>query len=209
MYFIKSLPPGVEIPPIEDFVCSRPTSWQGLPVKWLTNTATMPVFVHQFAVWCSGTWIEALLFGARYDLREAEVAGASLGGGHFVEYIVASRREKSEWRFCHLLQHASPTFSDGSQKGDYVHARDVSDPGSLSAARLPQWRTSEAIWPTIDGKPMMFIGQVELPDTPITREHLTWNASLYLFWARIADVDRFKVVEQTFGQSAEDFYATK
>ena len=209
MYSIKNLPPSIELPPIKDFVCERPTSWQGLPVKWLTNTAPVPVFVHQFVVMCSGTLVEALLFGARYNLHEVELAGVALGSGHFVEYIVASRREKGEWRVCRLLQRASPTFSDQAQKGDYLLARDVGDPASLSVARPPKWHISEAIWPITDGTPMVFIGQVDIPDTQITREHLTWNVSLYLFWARSAGTDRFKVVEQAHGQSAEDFYATK
>ena len=209
MYSIKDLPPGIELPPIEDFVCSRPTSWLGSPIEWRTNTAPVPVFVQQFAAWCSDAPVEMFLFGARYDLSEVELAGATLGEGHFVEHIVASRREKTEWRVCRLLQHTSLTFSDRAEKGDYLPARDVSNPVALSAARPPKWDISEAIWPTIDGKPMLFIGQVDLPETQITREHLTWNVSVYLFWSHIDDTDRFKVVEQAHGQSAADFYATQ
>jgi hypothetical protein len=44
---------------------------------------------------------------------------------------------------------------------------------------------------------------------PITREHLTWDVSVYLFWNRAEGRDRFKVVEQAHGQSAEDHYATE
>jgi hypothetical protein len=149
------------------------------------------------------------LFGARYDLSEVELEGATLGPGHFVEYVVASRRKGSEWSICRLLQHASPTFSDRSEKGDYVFAREMSNIAALSVARPPRWDLSEAIWPTIDSKHMLFIGQVSLPDMPITREHLTWDVSVYLFWNRAEGRDRFKVVEQAHGQSAEDHYATE
>lgn len=209
MYSIKNMPPDVEMPPIEDLVRSRPTSWQGLSVKWRTDTAPAVVFVHQFAAWRSDAPVKMFMFGAKYDLNEAELTGTALSGGYFVEYFVASQREKTEWRICRLLQHVSPIFSDRAEKRDYVSARDVSDQVALSAARPPNWDVSEAIWPTIDCKPMMFIGQVDLPDVQTTRERLTWNVTLYLFWARVADADRFKVVAQAGGQSAEDYYANK
>jgi len=209
MYSIKTIPREVEIPPVEDLVCSRPTSWSGFSIRWLTNTAPVIVFVHRFAAWGSDAPVEMFLFGARYDLSEVELEGATLGPGHFVEYVVASRRKGSEWSICRLLQHASPTFSDRSEKGDYVFAREMSNIAALSVARPPRWDLSEAIWPTIDSKHMLFIGQVSLPDMPITREHLTWDVSVYLFWNRAEGRDRFKVVEQAHGQSAEDHYATE
>jgi len=209
MYSIKIIPREVEMPPIEDLVCSRPTNWSGFSIRWLTNTAPVVVFMHQFAAWGSDAPVEMFLFGARYDLSEVELEGATLGPGQFVEYIVASRRKGSEWSVCRLLQHASPTFSDRSEKGDYVFAREMSSIAALSVARPPRWDISEAIGPTIDSKPMFFVGQVTLTDTQTTREHLTWNASVYLFWTRVEGTDRFKAVEQAYGQSAEDHYATE
>lgn len=209
MHLLKNIPSEAEIPPIDNLLFNRPTCWSGLSIRWLTNTAPEVVFVHQFAAWGSDAPVEMFLFGARYDLSEVELEGTTLGPGHFVEYIVASRRERSEWSVCRLLQHASPTFSDRSEKGDYIFAREMSNIAVLSVARPPSWDVSEAIWPTIGSKPMLFIGQVTLPDTPITREHLTWDVSVYLFWNRLEDTDRFKVVEQAHGQTAEDHYTTE
>jgi hypothetical protein len=52
---------------------------------------------------------------------------------------------------------------------------------------------------------MTFLGQVELPDSELTRRLLTWEITLFLF-ANVAELE-FKVVEQdTTAQTAEEHY---
>jgi hypothetical protein len=144
------------------------------------------------------------LMGARYDLAEALVGGDARGDGYFLEYFVAEQTT-GRWSLHRLLQSVSVTSSERDEKADYVPAVDVRDPRSLSLGEPPKWKVSEAVWPTSDGKPMTFLGQLELPDSELTRRLLTWEITLFLF-ANGAEL-QFKVVEQdTTAQTAEDHY---
>lgn len=48
----------------------------------------------------------------------------------------------------------------------------------------PRWIEANPIWPFHLGNPMIFIRQVELPNTSISNEHLDTDAVLYVFGAR-------------------------
>lgn len=50
-------------------------------------------------------------------------------------------------------------------------------------ASPPEWVHEEPSWAFHNGKPMIFIAQVDLPKNSVT-ERLTWNSVVYLFGAR-------------------------
>jgi hypothetical protein len=47
----------------------------------------------------------------------------------------------------------------------------------------PVWALETPSWPFRDGRPMIFISQVDLPRNPVT-ERLTWNSVIYFFGTR-------------------------
>ena len=182
----------------------RPASWQGMDVAWASDAKPVPVYLGRFPLRHLKDLDDVHLMGARYELAEALVGGDALSDGYFLEYFVAEQRS-GRWSLHRLLQSVSVTYSEGDEKADYVPAVDVRDPRALSLGEPPEWKVSEAVWPTSDGKPMIFLGQVELPDSELTRRLLTWGITLFLF-ANGAELE-FKVVEQdTTSQTAEEHY---
>lgn len=211
MHSVNEVPEGVDLPPIEDLIFGRPTSWQGLPIEWSSGEDPLPVFLAQFIVGGVGCEEEMVyLFGARYSLSEALVGGESLGDGHFVEYFVVKKGSNCCWTVHRLLQRESVTFSEWDERQDYLPAMDVADPVALSSHDPPAWDATEAVSPTFRGEPMHFLGQIEIPETDITRTRFTWGVTAYLFRLRVGEEDCFTIVEhETEAQSAEEHYESE
>lgn len=178
-----------------------------MPVQWSSEEEPIPVFVARFDAPLDGLEGDLYLFGARYDTADALIDGSPVGDGHVVEYFLVERASAA-WRSRRLLQRTSVTYSEADEHDDYAPARQI-DQAKLSLGRPPRWEsTSEAVWPNTLGNPMLFVGQIRLPENEVTRTLLTWDTTLYLFWLRIEGSDHFKLVEQNVGeQSAEDHYA--
>ncbi len=51
-------------------------------------------------------------------------------------------------------------------------------------AERPQWVQEFPDWPWLDGKPMIFIKQFDVPATPLVAEKLATSKVLYIFGAR-------------------------
>jgi hypothetical protein len=197
--------PSTDVPPIEGLIPDRPVSWQGMDVAWASEAKPVPVYLGRFPVRRSRGLDDVHLLGARYELTEAVVGGDAFGDGYFLEYFVAEQTT-GRWSLHRLLQSVSVTYSEGDEEADYMPAVDVRDPRAFALADPPKWKVSAAVWPTSDGKPMTFLGQVELPDTELTRRLLTWETALFLFASGDMEL-QFKVVEQdTTAQSAEEHY---
>ena len=75
----------------------------------------------------------------------------------------------------------------------------------------PRWEIPEdAVWPLAGGEPMHFVGQVTFPENEVSRSHLTWDLTAYLFVSRDDRGECFKIVEQEVGaQSAADHYRSE
>lgn len=194
-----------DVPPIEGLIPDRPVSWQGMDVAWASDAKPVPVYLGRFPVRHSRGLDEVHLMGARYELTEALVGGDALGDGYFLEYFVAEQTT-GHWSLHRLQQSVSVTYSECDEEADYVPAVDVHDPSAFALAEPPKWNVSSAVWPTSDGTPMMFLGQLELPDSELTRRLLTWETALFLFASGDREL-QFKLVEQdTTAQSAEEHY---
>jgi hypothetical protein len=64
----------------------------------------------------------------------------------------------------------------------------------------PEW-LEEPQWPWVDGKPMIFVEQVKLPNNDVTVQHLIWDEMLYLFGRRIPCGDGFEIEFKVISQS--------
>lgn len=207
MYSICKLPEDAVVPPIDSLVKGRPTTWQGLSITWSSARDPVPVYLGRFPS-ADLREHEVFLFGIRHNLADALFEGESLGAGHFVEYIAVRAELAGGWMTHRLLQRQSVTFSEADEKNDYVGADTIGKRNFV--VEPPHWESEdEAIWPTDKNEPMVFLGQVVLPETKLTRAFFTWAMSVYLFQSR----DRggsFKVVVQPRGaQTAEEHYESE
>jgi hypothetical protein len=193
---------------VEGLIFDRPTSWQGMDLTWASIGKPELVYLRRLDVRGTPAPEVVHLLGARYELTEVLVGGDTFGDGYFLEYFVAEQ-SGGRWSIHRLLQSTSVTYSESDDEADYVPAAEVGDPRLYSLASPPAWKVAAAVWPTSGGVPMTFLGQVNLPDTDLTRRLLTWATSLFVFTT--ASLPRqFKVVEQnTTAQSAEEHYANE
>lgn len=76
----------------------------------------------------------------------------------------------------------------------------------LFVAQKPTWVGSGRPWPFFEGRPMVFIGQQEVPETAVSKAHASPGTTLYLFGAKktLPDIPHgwemvYRVVEQEPG----------
>jgi hypothetical protein len=210
MYSIQELPSGRRLPQADSLITSRPRSWQGMVIDWSSVGKPVPVFLAAFpALPVAARADHIFLFGTRYNLAEALIGGQSLAPGYFVEFIVFRELSSGDWATHRLLQQQSVTFSDDGEARDYVSASSIAAE-SFCRSTLPRWKWDEALWPTHQGKPMTFLGEVALPDTNLTRALLTWDMSVFLFDENLGGRNTFKIVTQESDlQAAVEHYSTE
>ncbi len=210
---MKSLRPiaaGTVIPPADLLTWEKPSSWQGMRVEWSSTAAPVPVLLGKLPALDTEGGGELCIFGSRYELSDALIDGQPLGAGYFVEYVIVWERSAGDWVRHRLLQHESVTFSEVGEPDDYLAAKVVVDREAFCPNGPPKWKDSEAVWPTCGTKPMMFHGQLALPDSKVARDLFTWGLSIYLFSAQRGDSIVFKIIEQeTDFQTADEHYASE
>lgn len=73
--------------------------------------------------------------------------------------------------------------------------------------RPPDWGKEGPEWPFWEDKPMVFLHQFGLPDSPVAREHATWDQMLFVFGIRIprdgAYEMKYQIVERPLGLQTE------
>jgi hypothetical protein len=196
-----------DLPPIRELIGSRPARWQGETIEWKSAGVPDAVFLRRFRP-VDGA--EVFLFGARYELTDFLLDGEPQGDGHFVEYIVVARSESGPWTVHRLLQQRSVTFSEVDEVDDSVTAKKVTASKFLAGDLPPRWESpSEAEWPTHDGKPMMFLGQLSVPDSEATRTKFTWKTTVYLFRDGESRPLFKAMIQQRGEQSAENHYESE
>jgi hypothetical protein len=197
--------PPPDLPPVEDLIDGPPDSLIGMPIEWRSVPAPEPVFLRMF-----GT--DVFLFGARYPMAEVLMDGEPFApDGHFLEYYIVDRSAGGDWEIHRLHQRGSPgtvAYAEVNDSADDLPATEIDDVASLSSGRPPAWKATEASWPTYRGSPMRFLGQIDLPETEITRNWLASGQTVYLFAANEPDTTHYKIfMQQTSTQTAEEHYA--
>jgi hypothetical protein len=212
MKSLKQIPDGLQLPIFDRFVSGRPNSWAGMSISWRKNASDIqPVFIDSFSSGRSDEPGVVVLFGASYDLLDGEFDGESLGEGHFLEFFVFLKHTSRDWAHFRLVQGAGVVFSSGSERNDYLPIDGMRVEDVAFVEKPPRWNSpSSAIWPTKDGVPMVFVGQVTFPKKRAGAECLTSNCTVYLFMTSASGVSVFKLVEQRLNvQTAEDHYASE
>jgi len=207
---VFELPEGLALPPVDELITDRPTTYLGLPVDWTRRSKPVPVFIRSFALPPEAGATQVYLFGTRHPIGDCLVGGESWGDdGHFIEYFAIDENTDGGWNVHRLRQRGhSVLYSDRNENDqDYVAAKEIDDPIGLSLDKPPAWKLWVAEWPTCEGKPMLFLGQVKPPENDVTRELLNWITTIYLFCAVTSKEMRYKIAEQDRGaQTAEEHY---
>ncbi|RYZ67621.1 MAG: hypothetical protein EOP09_10735 [Proteobacteria bacterium] len=63
-----------------------------------------------------------------------------------------------------------------------------------SVTRSPKWMVSNYVeWPFLEGRPMVFVEQIELSENQVTREALSWDCVVYVFGGRISEEHGYRI----------------
>jgi hypothetical protein len=207
---VFALPDGFVLPPVDELITDRPATLYGLLLEWTRHSKPDPVFIRAFALPTEAEAPQVYLFGARHPNRDCLIDGESWADeGFFIEYFAVDASAYGGWSVHRLRQRGhSVLYSDRDEsEQDYVPAKKIKDPNALSIKNPPAWKLWAADWPTCDGHPMLFLGQVTPPENQVTRERLSWVHTIYLFGAVTPDGMRYKITEQDRGaQTAEEHY---
>jgi hypothetical protein len=207
MHSVRKIPEGLELPDMSQLISGRPTTWLRNSLEWINSSEPNPVFIERFQICKKSIRSEILLWGARYEVADILVNGEKLygGRGNFTEFF-AIEMLATGWKVHRLLQRKSTMLSDLDDDNDFLAAGEIKASEFL-LDKVPSWKKSEAYWPTHKETPMLFVGQVTLPETEITRTLLTWDDKVFLFWLPEGENSRFKIFTQPAKfQSAEDHY---
>ena len=175
----------------------------GKPAAWEPGYLPQPVYLGRCAL-PGGS--ELHLFGVRDEFsRRTDPPPAT---GYRMRYLVVEMAEGGP--IVHRLeQQRSATFQSLEETRDTIFASDLKKAvvKSLCAGDPPRWKAGSAEWALLRGEPMEFLTQFALPENEITREWLTFNESVFLFWRQEEGRNVFKITTQeTRFQSAEDHY---
>lgn len=194
-------------PPFAALPATRPQRWLGMTLEW--ESTAIPTTVLLAFLPGEAAAERLCLLGRRYALAEARCDGDTSSSGSFVEFFVVEERNGIIGHTQRLLQQTNVTFVDefGEEEEDAVVATSVKNASSLWLASPPSWKVSGAMWPTYNGLPMRFIGQVALDESDVARSHFSWGFDVFLFDAWRANRRIYKIVQQQRDlQTAEEHY---
>lgn len=188
-----------------------PTRWSRSPVSLAMTSppAYLPLGALSVSPSSGCEELTVQTFLTRYALAGAMVDGVQRppdDPGYFIVFYVCQTTPLgvNVWT---LSQVASPVFSDMPVRKDYLPASKVGKQAPTATGQLPSWKKGDANWPTVDGHLMSFVGEVELQDTPLNREHGTTGERVYWFAHCVVGAWRFKAFTQAVRfQSVEDHY---
>jgi hypothetical protein len=116
-----------------------------------------------------------------YDLNQIKVCGRIRAlaeeefGGSFDDDEAARKALDELW---------AQYVGDGSP-GDVAHwAREKLSRLFRCLNAPPSWALGSGRWPFIDGKPMVFLGEIPIPSTELSESSLVPNSVLYVFGGR-------------------------
>jgi len=184
-----------------------------LDIPWPSIKGRQAIFIERIAL----TRSEAEVLGS-HAARELYLFGAGVKTGEVhpqygelerIELLVIEKPENGKETIAHALaQHDSAMYRREDASDDYACVDMLKKKDIRFLRRLPKWKASDASIPRHDGQLYHFLTQVYLPETPTTRQYLTFSQSLFLFVC-IAEHDELHVqifAQDTSQQTAEDHY---
>ena len=144
---------------------------------------------------------ELKLFGARRPCTTPP-------GSWRAEYLVDEQSTQGASRAHHLTQHGRSVFHTAPDDASTSAAVDMLKKEEMPCAgRRPRWKAGEASWPTSDGKPSLFLGQLYISETPTTKERFSWGEAVFVFASRTEGGLQLQIYsEDMTAQTAEDHY---
>ena len=108
----------------------------------------------------------------------------------------------------HLAQYNHSIFHKAADDPCTSEAVDMLKKDQMPcASRRPHWKAHDASWPVHEGKPCLFLGQLYVPETPITRERFVWDEAVFVFASGASGVLLLQIYsEDMSAQTAEDHY---
>lgn len=178
-------------------------------ISWPSKLHVPPVFLGQFGFSSSEDRSrprDAYVFGVRLDFDRAEFTDFPVPNSYFVQYAVVEFPSGTTHWLMQLKDNAA--YASLYEKIDCIGATEIKRADELSLGARPRWKQSEAEWATYQGKPMKFVGQIDLPENIVTRKFFTWDVSIFLFHQSSGPGQVFKITEQSITwQTAEEHYA--
>ena len=192
------------------YAIDLPDSYHGKAVKWDASYHPQRVFIDSISLETRS--MRFSLYGTRMNKKWMCGFKKDLDtDGSFLQFSVLVLAEDQE-RYEVLRQDRGVTYSSQGFVGvDWIPARKVStaDMRKLCELCSPDWKRSDALWPTHNGEPMHFVGQFFLAESPVTREFLDWGLSVFLF-STFDDAPVSKIVTQrTNYQTISEHYRSE
>lgn len=189
-----------------------PTSFYGFSVTWSASDPLQSVFLSQFYIGDC----DCYLFAARVDYSRIKECMPSVPKGKFprtqgysiVFTIIEISNSDGGERQLVLQQFGNVVYSCDGTSVCHVPSKEVQESKWCYSKCRPNWKSSEAIWPTLCGLPMQFISQVNLEDSEVCRKYLSWNVRYFIFWGKDESASVYAITRQTSNlQTLEEHYA--
>ncbi len=201
----KPLDPSVPNP--SALVTTRPEAWAGFAIDWKVSVPPEIVYIGSFE---GHDPLEALIvhvYGSRFERTDCVVKGLPDSDGFFIEFYVLWKQRGADWQLQRLLQRGTETHCAVFEPDDVVSPSYALRRNPHKRRRKPQWVASEGRWPTLNRVPMLFLGQVLLPENEVTRHFFSWAESIFVFFSEGKNGVDFKITTQDVGvQSLEEHY---
>lgn len=132
----------------------------------------------------------------RVRFKGKAISAAIKSGGSIEHDEAASYFEllHQEWKASGVGVSGAETWLTERLKGEFK-----------SLGEAPIWIDDEPTWPFLDGKPMVFLCQVSMPEHGEVVSVLSPGETVYLFGCRKTDNGKTKMVYRTVSQYAKGF----
>lgn len=189
--------------------------WGDGKYEWKKDAGIGPVYIRKFgplaSVQHSVPKCEVWLFGFRFNFRDAKIEPHRANSGYYVDYCTVIRSNGILDRVLYLGQRRSVeyTHKDCNERALVVSNMKKKEYSTLPRiGSAPVWKKANMGWPITEGRPMVFIGQVTLPENDVTSQYLTCFKSIFVFLAQEDGEYIAKIVtQQADQQTAEEHYA--
>mgnify|MGYP000851304036 CR=1 FL=1 len=135
-----------------------------------------------------------MLFRADEEARAKRTSFAA----HVIEVVEDELRASCPSAFRDTLYEEYLASGQAAAEHDWIRQRLMNC--FISVHKPPDW-VGDPEWAFDDLEPMVFIEQIRLDETPVTKSVLTWHTMLYIFGRRVACEGGFEMKYEIVAQS--------